>query len=91
MADAHPNDPLHGMTLKAILEDLVERRGWPNLAEHIRIRCFEHEPSVGSSLKFLRRTPWARAQVERLYVDDQRAIQTYRDRDRGTLDDAPGA
>ena len=74
MADAKSTDPLHGVTLKAILEDLIERRGWPNLAARIKIRCFSVDPSIQSSLKFLRRTAWAREQVEQLYVADQRVI-----------------
>lgn len=68
----HTNDPLHGVTLQAMLETLVAQRDWPWLAEEIPLRCFSHEPSVGSSLKFLRRTPWARSKVERLYVKEQR-------------------
>ena len=78
MSHRHKNDPLHGMTLKAILEELVERRGWANLAEHIQIRCFMFDPTIGSSLKFLRRTPWARAQLEQLFVSDRKAIERYR-------------
>ena len=61
-------DPLHGLTLKALLEALVAAYGWPGLAERIPLRCFSHEPSIGSSLKFLRRTPWAREKVEGLYL-----------------------
>jgi DNA-binding protein VF530 len=64
-----PNNPLHGLTLKAILEELVERHGWAELGARINIRCFTQNPSLGSSLKFLRKTPWARAKVERLYLD----------------------
>ena len=60
-------DPLHGVTLKAMVEHLVERYGWPGLGERITIRCFTHDPSVNSSLKFLRKTPWAREKVESLY------------------------
>ena len=71
MAADHSNDPLHGVTLKAILEDLVARHGWPGLAAHVPIRCFDTNPSVQSSLKFLRKTEWARRRVERLYLDDQ--------------------
>lgn len=63
-------DPLHGITLQAIVEDLVARRGWPDLAERIKIRCFASDPSVKSSLKFLRKTDWARKKVEQLYLDD---------------------
>lgn len=61
-------DPLHGVTLETIVTKLAEHYGWAGLGEHITIRCFTHEPSVSSSLKFLRRTPWARAKVEQLYV-----------------------
>jgi uncharacterized protein (DUF2132 family) len=61
-------DPLHGITLKAMLEHLVERYGWEGLGARIAIRCFTHDPSVTSSLKFLRKTPWARAKVESLYL-----------------------
>ena len=55
------NDPLHGLTLQAILTALVERIGWEGLARQVDVRCFKHEPSVKSSLTFLRKTPWARA------------------------------
>jgi len=71
----HPRDPLHGVTLQAILEDLVERRGWDGLADIIRIRCFTYDPSIGSSLKFLRKTPWARTKVEQLYLADRWDIE----------------
>ncbi|NMG77368.1 VF530 family DNA-binding protein [Aromatoleum diolicum] len=64
-----PNNPLHGVTLEMILNELVACYGWNELGQQIDIRCFNHEPSVASSLKFLRRTPWAREQVESLYVD----------------------
>lgn len=70
-----PNNPLHGLTLKVILEDIVERHGWPALAERIKIACFKNEPSIKSSLKFLRRTPWARDKVEQLYLRDQKEVQ----------------
>lgn len=63
-----PKDPLHGMTLQTILERLLEQYGWEGLARRIDIRCFKSEPSIKSSLTFLRRTPWAREQVEKLYV-----------------------
>jgi uncharacterized protein (DUF2132 family) len=63
-----PPNPLHGMTLEAILTALVERYGWDGLAERIDIRCFKSDPSIKSSLTFLRRTPWAREKVEALYV-----------------------
>ena len=61
-------DPLHGITLEMILNQLVEQYGWPELARRIPIRCFSNEPSIKSSLKFLRRTPWARKRVEELYL-----------------------
>jgi uncharacterized protein (DUF2132 family) len=61
------NDPLHGVTLEAILTRLVADYGWPELGRRIRIRCFNFDPSISSSLKFLRRTPWARLEVEKLY------------------------
>lgn len=63
-----PANPLHGMTLEAILTALVEHYGWDGLAERIDIRCFKSDPSIKSSLTFLRRTPWAREKVETLYV-----------------------
>ncbi|MCO4097813.1 VF530 family DNA-binding protein [Gemmatimonas sp.] len=60
-------DPLHGVTLKDMVEHLAERYGWDGLGDRITIRCFTHDPTVNSSLKFLRKTPWARAKVESLY------------------------
>ena len=63
-----PNNPLHGKTLEAILNELVAAYGWDELGRQIEIRCFTHDPSIASSLKFLRRTPWARERVESLYV-----------------------
>ena len=68
MIAQQPNNPLHGITLEQIILRLVEHYGWEELGQRIAIRCFNHDPSVKSSLKFLRRTPWARAEVERLYV-----------------------
>ena len=62
---------LHGITLEVLLTDLVGAYGWDGLGRRIPIRCFTHDPSINSSLKFLRRTPWARERVERLYVDWQ--------------------
>ncbi len=61
-------NPLHGVTLEMIVTALVEAYGWEKLGEMVAIRCFTHEPSVNSSLKFLRRTPWAREKVESLYL-----------------------
>lgn len=63
------NNPLHGITLEMMLAQLVENYGWPELSKRIPIRCFYNEPSIKSSLKFLRRTPWARKSVEDLYVN----------------------
>ncbi len=68
MADNQSKDPLHGVTLEMILNQLVEQYGWDELGEHIPIKCFTNDPSIKSSLKFLRRTSWARKKVEDLYV-----------------------
>lgn len=65
---AQPHNPLHGITLEAMLRALVDRYGWPGLAERVPVRCFAHEPSITSSLRLLRRTPWARDKVENLYL-----------------------
>lgn len=62
------NNPLHGITLKKIVTDLVRIYGWEELGNQINIRCFTIDPSINSSLKFLRRTPWARKKVENLYL-----------------------
>ena len=67
-ATSQKNNPLHGLTLEAIVGALAAHYGWAGLGEHIKLRCFTHEPSVTSSLKFLRKTPWARAKVESLYL-----------------------
>jgi len=67
-AAAQPDNPLHGITLEKLLNELVSCYGWDELGRQIDIRCFTHEPSVASSLKFLRRTPWARQRVESLYI-----------------------
>ena len=69
MPNEQPNNPLHGVTLEMILNKLVDQYGWMGLGEQIPIRCFTHDPSVKSSLKFLRRTPWARKKVEDLYLN----------------------
>ena len=65
---AQPHNPLHGLTLEAVLTALVAHYGWPGLAQRIAVRCFTQDPSIGSSLKFLRKTPWARDKVEGLYL-----------------------
>ena len=68
MSEKNGADPLHGVTLEQIVTMLVEHYGWEGLGERIDIRCFTTDPSVKSSLKFLRRTPWARKKVEALYI-----------------------
>lgn len=68
MNDPQANNPLHGITLEMMLTQLVEHYGWEELGLIIDIRCFNFEPSIKSSLKFLRKTPWARAKVEKLYL-----------------------
>ena len=65
-----PNNPLHGVTLKAIVETLVAKHGFETLAKLVPVRCFTHDPSVKSALTFLRATPWAREKVEQLYLRD---------------------
>lgn len=70
--NSHRNkDPLHGVTLEMIVTFLVEKYGWEELGRRITIKCFTNDPSISSSLKFLRRTPWARAKVEALFVSSQ--------------------
>jgi len=68
MNGTQPNNPLHGITLEKIITRLVDHYGWSEMGRQINIRCFTHDPSLKSSLKFLRRTPWARAKVEALYL-----------------------
>ena len=67
--EQQPNNPLHGKTLQMILEHLVEYYGWEELGKRITIRCFTFDPSIKSSLTFLRKTPWAREKVEALYIE----------------------
>ena len=69
MTADQPNNPLHGKTLEAILQHLVDHYGWQELGLRIKIRCFTENPSIQSSLKFLRKTPWARTKVENLYLE----------------------
>jgi uncharacterized protein (DUF2132 family) len=69
----HPNDPLHGVTLETVLRTLVDRYGWADLADRIPVRCFMFDPTIRSSLTFLRKTPWARQRLEDWYVHDVRA------------------
>jgi uncharacterized protein (DUF2132 family) len=81
MATKQARNPLHGITLEMIVTELVAHFGWPELGQQVNIRCFTSDPSVGSSLKFLRRTPWAREKVESLYLFmlRKRARQARRD------------
>ena len=67
-----PRNPLHGVTLERMLTELVEQLGWERMGRRVRIACFLSDPSIGSSLKFLRRTPWARDKVEAMYLDMKR-------------------
>jgi uncharacterized protein (DUF2132 family) len=68
VTDKHGNDTLHGITLEMMLTQLLAQYGWAELGQQINIRCFTHDPSISSSLKFLRRNPWAREKVESLYL-----------------------
>ena len=72
MTDQKAKDPLHGITLEQVVTSLVERYGWEDLGRRINIKCFTSDPSVKSSLKFLRKTPWAREKVEGLYIYTQK-------------------
>lgn len=65
-------DPLHGVTLEALLTELVARHGWDGLSQRVDVRCFKNDPSIKSSLSFLRKTPWARQKVEALYIQLRR-------------------
>lgn len=65
---SHPRDPLHGITLETIVTQLVDRHGWGELGRRLPVRCFLHNPSIKSSLTFLRKTPWARAKVEQMFL-----------------------
>ena len=79
---SQPRNPLHGVTLERTLVELVEAMGWERMARRVRIACFTSDPSISSSLKFLRRTPWAREKVEALYLE----LQRRRQRDAGSRD-----
>jgi uncharacterized protein (DUF2132 family) len=74
MNEQQANNPLHGITLEQIVTRLVEHYGWDELGERINIHCFINEPSIKSSLKFLRKTPWAREKIENLYIAMQKKI-----------------
>ena len=84
MTTEQPRNPLHGITLALMLDQLVAHYGWDELGNMISIRCFTHDPSIKSSLQFLRRTPWARAKVEALYLHstDEFARQATDNQDR---------
>ena len=81
VSEEHANDPLHGITLEQIVTSLFEHYGWDELGRRINIKCFKSNPSVQSSLKFLRKTPWARKKVENLYIATQKG-----ERKRGRRD-----
>jgi uncharacterized protein (DUF2132 family) len=65
---AQPRNPLHGKTLEAVVTELADYYGWEGLGQRVPVRCFTHDPSISSSLKFLRKTPWAREKIESLYL-----------------------
>jgi len=73
MTDEQPNNPLHGITLEMMLTYLVEHYGWDEMGRRIAIKCFTNDPSLKSSLKFLRRNPWAREKVEALYLNSRKS------------------
>ena len=75
MTSPKSNDPLHGITLERMVTELSKQHGWAELGRRIPVRCFLFDPSIKSSLTFLRKTPWARAKVETLYLDSQRPRQ----------------
>jgi len=85
MSTQHAKDPLHGVTLEALLNALVANYGWDKLGKEVNINCFKSDPSIKSSLKFLRRTPWARTEVETLYLN------MLEERQESTGDDSPWA
>ncbi|MDE0951750.1 MAG: VF530 family protein [Halioglobus sp.] len=68
MSKDQPNNPLHGITLEMVVTRLVDRYGWDKLAQRIDINCFKSDPSIKSSVNFFRKTPWARDEVEKLYI-----------------------
>ena len=74
-----PNNPLHGKTLESILNELLEELGWEQMGYLVPINCFLKDPSIKSSLKFLRKTPWARAKVEKMYIERVYQFKTKKD------------
>ena len=81
MSNPQPNNPLHGITLEKILLHLVEQYGWEEMGRQVNIRCFNFDPSIKSSLTFLRKTPWAREQVEQLYLKSIKTTPKFLDED----------
>ncbi|MFK8010620.1 MAG: VF530 family DNA-binding protein [Marinicellaceae bacterium] len=77
-------DPLHGVTLKAIVTELHTKYGWEKLGQLIKIKCFNNQPSINSSLKFLRKTPWARTEVEQLYIRSKNTNDNFDWNDKGS-------
>ncbi|MHB9155910.1 MAG: VF530 family protein [Endomicrobiales bacterium] len=91
MTNHRSKDPLHGVTLEMVLQRLVERFGWEELGRKVRVRCFNFDPSIKSSLTFLRKTAWARKKVEDLYVWSERKSSKKSGRqDAGRNEEAPG-
>jgi uncharacterized protein (DUF2132 family) len=88
MSTQHAKDPLHGITLEALLNALVANYGWDTLAKEVKINCFKSDPSIKSSLKFLRRTPWARTEVETLYLN---MMEEKQERTSAAGDESPWA
>ena len=86
MTQEHPKNPLHGVTLAMMLEQLVTHVGWAEMGRVIPVRCFTHDPSLKSSLTFLRKTPWARAKVEALYLDRLDEIASSADSSEGSAE-----
>lgn len=82
MEDSQPNNPLHGVSLKTMLEQLVERIGWEGLASRIRVRCFSDDPTLESSLTFLRKTGWARMKLEQVYLAELQVAERNRKRNK---------
>jgi len=78
MDNSHNKDPLHGITLKSIVTELHDKYGWEKLGQLVKIKCFTHDPSINSSLKFLRKMPWARAEVEQLYIRSKNSRQNFK-------------
>ena len=85
-----PRNPLHGLTLERIVSDLVDYYGWSELGLRVQVRCFNQDPSISSSLKFLRKTPWAREQVEQLYVTTQHEYEQAQQRSSAAINEANG-